>query len=69
MTVKLNLIVLSKSRKSDKCATKDKKRRISVILDEDTRDERNEHKYGIAGAFGMAEIGSANETAVGGELV
>jgi hypothetical protein len=62
---KLNLTVQSKSRKYDKCATTDKKRRICIILDENTREERNEHKYDIASALGMAQIGSANETAGG----
>jgi hypothetical protein len=43
----------------------DKKRRMCTILDENTRDERNEHKYDIAIALGMAQIGSANKTGVG----
>jgi hypothetical protein len=40
---------------------------MSIILDENTRDERNEHKCDIASALGMAQIGSANETGEGGE--
>jgi hypothetical protein len=61
VTLKLNFTVLSKSRKFDKYATTDKKRRMCIILDENTCEERNEHKYDIASALGMAQIGSANE--------
>ena len=38
---------------------------MCIILDENTCDERNEHKYDIVSALGMAQLGSANETGGG----
>jgi len=38
---------------------------MSIILDENTCDERNEYKCDIASAMGMAQISSANETGGG----
>jgi hypothetical protein len=39
---------------------------MSIILDENTCDERNERKCDITSALGMAQIGSVNETGEGG---
>lgn len=61
VTVKLNLRVLSKSIKFDKCCIMDKKQRMCTILDKNTCDEHNENNYDIASALGMGQIGSANK--------